>query len=99
MLEDIAALPLLSHDRTATVDRDAQALAARLAQHYSLLDFGPRLGSERSFLHRSSSARAGDLLLTCGFHQSLLRWSRPLSGGWPRDGGYRCVGAALSGGS
>lgn len=66
-MEEVAALPLLFHDRQATVDRDSQALASRLAQHYSLLDFGPRQGSERSFLHRSSTARAGDLVLTCGY--------------------------------
>ena len=42
-------------------------LAARLAQHYSLLDFGPRQGWERNFLHRSASAAAGDLVLTCGY--------------------------------
>ena len=62
-----AALPLVFHEKRATVDRDPQALASRLAQHYALLDFGPRLGWERRFLHRSSSAAAGDLLLTCGY--------------------------------
>lgn len=66
-MEEVAALPLLFHDRKATVDRDSQVLASRLAQHYALLDFGPRQGSEHSFLHRSSTAQAGDLVLTCGY--------------------------------
>lgn len=60
-------MPLVFHDRLAAVDRDPQVLADRLAQHYSLLDFGPRLGWERRFLHRSSSAVVGDLILTCGY--------------------------------
>lgn len=55
------------HDDQAVVDRDAQSLAARLAQHYRLLDFSPRHGWERRFLHRSSSARVGSLHLTCGY--------------------------------
>ena len=63
----VAALPLVFHQDSATIDRDPQALAARLAQHYPLLDFGPRQGWERAFLHRSSSAAAGDLILTCGY--------------------------------
>jgi len=66
-MEDVALLPLLFHDRKATLDRDAQVLASRLAQHYALLDFGPRQGSERNFLHRSSTTRAGDPVLTCGY--------------------------------
>ncbi len=61
------ALPLVFHDQVATVDRDPGVLAARLAQHYALLDFGPRQGWERNFLHRSASAAAGDLVLTCGY--------------------------------
>lgn len=63
----IASLPLVFHNQRATIDRDPQILASRLAQHYALLDFGPRLGLEKQFLHRSSSAAAGDLLLTCGY--------------------------------
>ena len=61
------ALPLVFHDQRASIDRDPQALASRLALHYALLDFGPRRGWERSFLHRSSSAAAGELILTCGY--------------------------------
>ena len=63
----LAELPLPFHDRLAVVDRDPQVLAARLAQHYTLLDFGPRDAAEGDFLHRSSTAAAGDLLLTCGY--------------------------------
>ena len=63
----VAALPLAFHDQQAMVDRDPEVLAARLAQHYSLLDFGPRSGFERSFLHRSVTATAGDLMLSCGY--------------------------------
>ena len=64
---ELAHLPLPFHNDRAVVDRDPQALAARLAQHYELVDFAPRLGWERRFLHRSSSAAAGGLLLTCGY--------------------------------
>lgn len=63
----LAQLPLPFHDHLAVVDRDPDVLASRLAQHYDLVDFGPRPGTERSFLHRSSSAAAGNLLLTCGY--------------------------------
>jgi len=63
----LAQLPLPFHDHLAVVDRDPQVLAARLAQHYTLLDFGPRDAAEGDFLHRSSTAAAGDLLLTCGY--------------------------------
>lgn len=62
-----AALPLVFHDRTARVDTDPQALASRLAQHYALREFAPRGTSHGSFLHRSSSASAGGLTLTCGY--------------------------------
>lgn len=68
----LAQLPLPFHDRLAVVDRDPEVLAARLAQHYDLVDFGPRPGAERQFLHRSSSAIAGDLLLTCGYTSPIL---------------------------
>lgn len=48
-------------------DRDPQALANRLALHYSVLDFGPKLGSEANFLHRATTRAAGDLLVTSGY--------------------------------
>lgn len=60
-------MPLVFHDRIAQCDRDPNVLASRLAQHYSLLDFGPRPGLERNFLHRSVTAAAGELILTCGY--------------------------------
>ncbi|MFN9694863.1 MAG: helix-turn-helix domain-containing protein [Synechococcaceae cyanobacterium] len=63
----VATMPLLFHNEQAQVDRDPEVLASRLAQHYSLLDFGPRPGYEHSFLHRSSTAAAGELLLSCGY--------------------------------
>lgn len=66
-----ASTPLVYHDRHARVDRDPDLLAARLAQHYSMIDFGPRPGHERSFLHRSASAAAGDLMITCGYTSSI----------------------------
>ncbi len=61
------ANPLIFHNRLAQVDRDPQALANRLAQHYSVVDFGPRQGHEQQFLHRTSSSQVGDLLLSCGY--------------------------------
>jgi AraC-like DNA-binding protein len=66
-MEAVASVPLLFHDRRATLDLDPQVLAARLAQHYPLVDFGPRRGFEKSFMHRTSTARVGDLLLSCGY--------------------------------
>lgn len=62
---------LLFHDHLAKVDRDPQVLAERLAQHYSLLDFAPRQGHERSFLHRTSTASCGELLLSGGFTTAI----------------------------
>ncbi|MFN7899047.1 MAG: helix-turn-helix domain-containing protein [Synechococcaceae cyanobacterium] len=63
----IATLPLLFHDGLAQEERDPEVLARSLAQHYTVLDFGPRPGSRRSFLHRFVSAPAGELILTCGY--------------------------------
>lgn len=58
---------LLFHNQVAQVDRDPQALAQRLAQHYPLLDFGPRPGHESGFVHRTSTCQSGDLTLSCGY--------------------------------
>jgi AraC-like DNA-binding protein len=70
---DIAASQqLIFHDGVAHVDRDPQVLADRLAQHYSLLDFGARPGFEAEFLHRTSTAQAGQLLLSCGFTTPIM---------------------------
>jgi AraC-like DNA-binding protein len=86
-------MPLVFHDRRAVVDRDPEALASRLAQHYRLLDFGPRQGWERQFLHRSSSAAAGDLILSCGC-------STPIQGAIDEHSGVGsinlCFGGSIS---
>lgn len=58
---------LLFQDHCASVDRNPQALAERLAQHYHLLDFAPRQGHERTFLHRTSTASCGGLVLSGGY--------------------------------
>jgi AraC-like DNA-binding protein len=58
---------LLFHDHVASVDRNPQVLAERLAQHYHLLDFAPRQGHERTFLHRTSTASCGGLVLSGGY--------------------------------
>lgn len=63
---------LVFHDHLATVDRNPQALADLLAQHYSMVDFGLQRGYENHFLHRSSTAQAGDLLLSCGYTSPIL---------------------------
>ena len=60
------------HDRLALVDRDPQVLADRLAQHYDVLDFGARPGFEADFLHRTSTARVGQLLLSCGITSPIM---------------------------
>jgi AraC-like DNA-binding protein len=73
---------LAFHDRLAQVDEDPQVLANRIAQHCSLRDFGPLPGTEKRFLHRTSSCQAGDLLLSGGY-------SSPLMG---RIGGWDGVG-------
>ena len=67
MASFVAALPLVFHDRTARIDTDPQALASRLAQHYDLREFAPRGAVRGPFLHRSASAAAGGLTLTCGY--------------------------------
>lgn len=63
---------LAFHDQLAEVSRDPQALACRLAQHYSLKDFGPLPGTEKAFLHRTSTCQAGELLLSGGYSSPLL---------------------------
>lgn len=63
---------LVFHDHLAQVDRDPQSLAYRLAQHYSLKDFGPLPGTEKQFLHRTSTCQAGELLLSGGYSSPLL---------------------------
>jgi len=63
---------LIFHDDEALVDRDPQVLANRLAQHYSVLDFGARPGFETGFLHRTATAQAGQLLLSCGLTTPIM---------------------------
>ena len=68
----VAEWPLLFHDTLAQEERDPEVLASRLAQHYTVLDFGPRPGCHRSFLHRFMTAGAGELTLTCGYTSPIL---------------------------
>ena len=49
------------------MDRDPQGLATKLAQHYPLREFAPRNPGANPFLHRASTAQAGDLTLTSGY--------------------------------
>lgn len=49
------------------VDRDPQALASKLNQHFPVRAFDPRLSNGSAFLHRASTATAGSLNITCGF--------------------------------
>lgn len=62
----VASSLLLFRRHNLLVDRDPQALAERLARHYTVADFAPRQGFERQFLHRAATLAAGDLLLTGG---------------------------------
>ncbi|MGL6133597.1 MAG: helix-turn-helix domain-containing protein [Prochlorococcaceae cyanobacterium] len=59
-------------NRVSHVDRDPQALAARLAQHYAVLDFGPRPGFEADFLHRTTTCAVGDLLISGGYTRPIF---------------------------
>lgn len=81
---------LLFHDHLAREDRDPQVLAERLAQHYAMLDFAPRRGHERSFLHRTSSCRSGELLLTGGY-------TTPIQGEIGEQPGMGAVNVLVSG--
>ncbi|QVL53794.1 MAG: helix-turn-helix transcriptional regulator [Cyanobium sp. M30B3] len=79
------------NNQIAHVDQDPQALAERLAQHYAVLDFGPRQGYESSFMHRTSTCKAGDLLLSGGF-------TTPIQGTIGAREGIGSVNLILSGG-
>jgi len=85
---DTQSLAFRSH--ICHVDRDPQTLAERLAQHYSVLDFGPRPGFEADFLHCSSSCMAGDLLLTGGY-------TSPISGTIGERSGIGSINLIFSG--
>ncbi|MBD2422146.1 AraC family transcriptional regulator [Cyanobium sp. FACHB-13342] len=66
-MNPVAHLPLVFHDQQAVVDRDPQALAHKLNQHFPVREFAPRLSESQPFLHRASTASAGALTLTCGY--------------------------------
>ncbi|MFM7550732.1 MAG: helix-turn-helix domain-containing protein [Cyanobacteriota bacterium] len=82
---------LVFHDHLAKVDRDPQVLAERLAQHYSLLDYGPRPGHERTFLHRTSTCQCGELVLSGGY-------TTPIQGQIGERQGVGSINLLLSGG-
>jgi AraC-like DNA-binding protein len=82
-------LPFNNH--LAHVDRDPQALADRLALHYSVLDFGLGRGHESNFMHRTSTCKAGDLLLSGGY-------TTPIQGTIGSREGIGSVNLILSGG-
>jgi AraC-like DNA-binding protein len=82
---------LLFNNHLAHVDQDPQALAERLAQHYSVLDFGPCRGHEASFMHRTSTCKAGDLLLSGGY-------TTPIQGTIGAREGIGSINLILSGG-
>jgi AraC-like DNA-binding protein len=81
---------LFGNDLGVQVDRDSTGLAERLAQHYKILDFGPNSGHERSFLHRSFTAQANGLVVSCGY-------STPVSGRVGQKPGCGSVNLVLSG--
>ena len=64
---------LFGNDLNVQVVRDSTSLAERLSQHYKILDFGPYLGNEHSFLHRSFTTQVNGLAVSCGY-------STPVSG-------------------
>ena len=66
-MDPVSQFPLVFHDKQAVVDTDPQALATKLAQHYPVRDFAPRNAELNPFLHRASTAIAGDLALTAGY--------------------------------
>ena len=82
-------LPFNNH--LAQLDRDPQDLAERLAQHYSLLDFGTCQGHESNFVHRTSTCKAGDLLISGGY-------STPVQGTIGASEGVGSINLILSGG-
>jgi AraC-like DNA-binding protein len=82
-------LPFNNH--LAHIDRDPQVLANRLALHYELLDFGPCRGHASSFMHRTSTCKAGDLTLSGGY-------TTPIQGAIGSREGIGSVNLILSGG-
>lgn len=72
------------------LDRDPTRLAERLAQHYTILDFGPQPGHERSFVHRSLTTQANGLVVSCGY-------STPVYGRVGQSPGRGSINLILSG--
>lgn len=66
-MNSVAHLPLVFHNQHAVVDRDPQALATKLAQHFPVREFAPRNPQANPFLHRASTTKTGDLTLTAGY--------------------------------
>ena len=66
-MNSLARLPLVFHDQQAVVDTDPQGLATKLAQHFPVLELVPRDARANPFLHRASTAKAGELTLTSGY--------------------------------
>ncbi len=71
-MNPVAQLPLAFHEQHAVVDRDPQGLATKLNQHFPVLEFAPRTPEPNSFLHRASTAQAGELTLTCGYTTPII---------------------------
>jgi AraC-like DNA-binding protein len=71
-LNPVAQMPLVFHDQHAVVDRDPQGLANKLNQHFRVLEFAPRLPDSEPFLHRASTATAGELTLTSGYTSPII---------------------------
>jgi AraC-like DNA-binding protein len=90
VMGDPGSVKLLFHNQLAQIDRDPEVLAQRLAQHYPLLDFGPRQGHKSSFLHRTSTCQTGDLILSCGY-------TTPIRGTIGAQEGIGSVNMILSG--
>lgn len=66
-MDSVAQWPLVFHDQQAVVDTDPQVLATKLNQHFPVLDLTPRNDLVNPFLHRASTALAGDLTITAGY--------------------------------
>ena len=68
----VSAQPLLIGQQLVHLDRDPQALADRLAQHYDVLDFGVKPGFEADFVHRTATAMIGQLMVSFGITTPVM---------------------------
>ena len=68
----VSSQSLLIGEQLVQVDRDPQVLADRLAQHYDVLDFGVKPGCEADFLHRTSTAVIGQLMVSFGITTPVM---------------------------